>query len=544
MARASVEAAGGVGEHGVDLARLRGEVAARQHLAAVVARHLVEQPLELADVAVDGAPEIAVGPIALADFLERLLALHGVELAREYVALAALVAIPQLGRRVVVDHAGDVDGERIEGVDGVALGALGARGLGRRLACRRSLAWRRRLARGRLGLVRGAREEFREPARAPAAGLRGTKRRRLGAPRRHDRRRGHAGDVRALADGLRPGAAVGARRLLAGDATTHRRLHRLGSARHRLDRLHAARDRLDRVEAAAVAGDDAVELGQRLDLIDDDAPHVRGGIRRLLRQLENALAHLGSRALELATHLGGHLLQLVEHVGEALRRLREHGMRFFARLLVDAAHRLAQPLTLFLGAGADRFEVLRDRLGAGGRRFRAQAGDVARPFARAFERLVEHAGKAREPLFQIAGLAVERGGELVERSAALGDRALGALIAGVDERDRFRERARMRVELARDLAQVVERLLGHRLEARDVALDVAVRRAGLLRDVVHGGDELGNPRHQRALDVAHVLVRAAEYLLQQNVGLAQALVECGRIGPQHALRLLDLGDGA
>src|SRR6266566_2807596 len=186
----SVETAGGVGEHGVDLARVRGEIAARQHLAAVVARHLVEQPLELADVAVDGAPEIAIGPIALADFLERLLALHGVELAREYVAFAALVAIPQLGRRVVVDHAGDVDGERIERVDGVA---LRARGLGRRFARGRRFAWRRSLARGRLG-----------PAR------------------RHDRRRGHAGDVRALADGLRPRAAVGARRLLAGDATESR----------------------------------------------------------------------------------------------------------------------------------------------------------------------------------------------------------------------------------------------------------------------------------------------------------------------------------
>src|SRR5262249_47251987 len=179
--RASVEAAGRVGEHGVDLARVGGEIAARQHLAAVVARHLVEQPLELADVAVDGAPEIAVGPIALADFLERLLALHGVELARGDVALAALVAIPPLGYRVVIDHAGDVDGERIErGVDGVA---LGARRLGRRLA------WRRRLARGRLGLVRRAREQLGEPARASAAGLRGTKRRRLGPARRHDRRR-------------------------------------------------------------------------------------------------------------------------------------------------------------------------------------------------------------------------------------------------------------------------------------------------------------------------------------------------------------------
>src|SRR5262249_43776707 len=88
------EAAGGVGEHGVDLARLRGEVGPRKHLAAAVARHLLEQPFELADIAVDAALEFAVGAITLADFLERFLALHGVKLAREHVALAAVVAIP------------------------------------------------------------------------------------------------------------------------------------------------------------------------------------------------------------------------------------------------------------------------------------------------------------------------------------------------------------------------------------------------------------------------------------------------------------------
>src|SRR5262249_23391041 len=190
-ARWSVETAGRVGEHGVDFARLRGEIGARQHLAAVVARDFLEQPLELADIAVDGALEIAVAAVALADFLERLLAVHGVELAREHVAFAALVAIPHLGRRVVVEHAGDVDGERIERVGGVA---LGARGLGRR-RLPRSLT--RCLARRRLGLVRGAREQLREPARAPAAGLRGTERRRLGPPRRRpDPARG----VRTLAD--------------------------------------------------------------------------------------------------------------------------------------------------------------------------------------------------------------------------------------------------------------------------------------------------------------------------------------------------------
>src|SRR5207253_9061486 len=58
--------------------------------------------------------EFAIRTVALADLLERLLALHGVEPAREHVALAALVAVPELGGRVVVDHAGDVDRQRVE----------------------------------------------------------------------------------------------------------------------------------------------------------------------------------------------------------------------------------------------------------------------------------------------------------------------------------------------------------------------------------------------------------------------------------------------
>ena len=133
--------------------------------------------------------------------------------------------------------------------------------------------------------------------------------------------------------------------------------------------------------------------------------------------------------------------------------------------------------------------------------------------------------------------------QFLERVVALGKLALGAPVAVVDQGNRFRERASVRVELAGQLRQIVERLERHRLEAGDVSLDVAVGRAGLLRDLVHGRDEIGDPRDQRALDVAHVLMRAAEHLLQQDVGLAQALVECGRVRPQHVLRLLDLGDG-
>ena len=43
-----------------------------------------------------------------------------------------------------------------------------------------------------------------------------------------------------------------------------------------------------------MAGDDAVELGQRLDLIDDDAAHLGRAVGGLLRQLEDAAAQLAA----------------------------------------------------------------------------------------------------------------------------------------------------------------------------------------------------------------------------------------------------------
>ena len=74
-----------------------------------------------------------------------------------------------------------------------------------------------------------------------------------------------------------------------------------GGARRGVVGLGAARvARLDRVEAAAVAGDDAIELGQRLDLVDDHAAHLGGAVGGLLRQFEDALAQLAARGLELA----------------------------------------------------------------------------------------------------------------------------------------------------------------------------------------------------------------------------------------------------
>src|SRR5262249_29172828 len=149
----------GVGQHGVDLAGLRREIGAGHRLAAVAARDVFQEPLELADVAVDGLLELAVAAILVADLLEGLLALHRVEAAGEDVALAALVAVPQLGGRVVIDHPRDVDGERVERLEAVA---------GRTIVTAGRRASSGSLVRADLG-PRGAMQQLREPAVAAVA---------------------------------------------------------------------------------------------------------------------------------------------------------------------------------------------------------------------------------------------------------------------------------------------------------------------------------------------------------------------------------------
>src|SRR5205085_1242124 len=194
----SIEPARGVRQHGVDLAGFRGEIAAHRGLAAVVARHLLQQSFELRDIAVDGAHEVALTAVTPADLLEGALALHRVELAREYVALAAIVALPKFGRRLVVDHAGDIDRERVERFEA---GAPACGRLLRRLAVHpRSAQW--------FAFLGCAGEEIGEPARAPAARLRGTERRRLGAAARYGGR-AHSGDVGPRARRLAAPTPVG-----------------------------------------------------------------------------------------------------------------------------------------------------------------------------------------------------------------------------------------------------------------------------------------------------------------------------------------------
>ena len=142
-----------------------------------------------------------------------------------------------------------------------------------------------------------------------------------------------------------------------------------------------------------MAGDDAVELGQRLDLVDDDAAHLRGAVGGLLRQLEDAAAQLGARRLQLALHLGRHLPHALQRLGEALRGLREHlvGLAGVLRCRCRAAARWRGSRSCSSARAPSALE------------FGDDAGDLAGASGRAVERLVEQAGEALQPLLDIVG---------------------------------------------------------------------------------------------------------------------------------------------
>src|ERR1700751_724950 len=96
-------------EQGVDQTRLRREVAAQRLRAAILARDLVEEALELGDVAVDRLLEAAVGAVLAGDLVEGLLAGGRIEALGEGLTLAALITVPHLGRKVAVHQPADVE---------------------------------------------------------------------------------------------------------------------------------------------------------------------------------------------------------------------------------------------------------------------------------------------------------------------------------------------------------------------------------------------------------------------------------------------------
>ena len=286
-----------------------------------------------------------------------------------------------------------------------------------------------------------------------------------------------------------------------------------------------------------MARNDAIEFGQRLDLVDDNPAHLRGAFGRFLRQFEDAAPEFVARAFQLALHFRGHLLHALDGFGKALVRALEQGLGIAGGLLVDCAHRFGGALALFLGIFADAFVLFADGTGAFGARFRDETGDFARARRSGLERLVEQAGEPGQALLEILGADVEGGDQGIELDAPLVDAVLGALVAVIDDLDGLGELAAVNVELPRQLPEVADDLGGDVAEGRDVCLDAPGGIAGRRRDLVHRGDEFGHAHHERVFQRAHVLVGAAEHFLQHDVGFAQPLEQGGGVGPQHRVRL-------
>ena len=97
------EPAARMSEQEIDTARLRHEIVL-QHAPVRIARlGLTEQPLEVADIAIDRHAEICIAIVAACDLVERGLAVEAVDMAPECAAIARPEAIPDIGRGALVD---------------------------------------------------------------------------------------------------------------------------------------------------------------------------------------------------------------------------------------------------------------------------------------------------------------------------------------------------------------------------------------------------------------------------------------------------------
>jgi hypothetical protein len=71
-------------------------------------------------------------------------------------------------------------------------------------------------------------------------------------------------------------------------------------------------------------------------------------------------------------------------------------------------------LCALLGVAADRLEALGNGPSPACRRIGGQAGDLACAISCSFQRFVEHAGEAREPLLKIIALLLQRRDQLLQ----------------------------------------------------------------------------------------------------------------------------------
>ena len=204
--------------------------------------------------------------------------------------------------------------------------------------------------------------------------------------------------------------------------------------------------------------------------------------------------------------------------------------------------RLAGALALFFGLAAHQVVLLLDRAHAVVAGLGDEAGDLAGARRRGVERFVEQAGETLQPLLEVVGPRVQRRDQRLDGGLAAADRLLRAAVAHFQKLDRFGKRAPLGGELRRQLAEIAQHLRRDGVEGAEMLFHLGGGRAALVAQVVHGGDEFGHPRRHGVLDRVHVLVRAAQDFLQQDIGFAQALEQRGGIGAQHAVGFQHVGD--
>src|SRR6516164_839942 len=93
--RSLVEPAGGVRQHGVDLAGIGGQIIACDCRIPIAARNVVKEPFKFVDVMFHCLAKLRIGAVLVANFLECPLPLAGVEALCERAAFAPFIPLPE-----------------------------------------------------------------------------------------------------------------------------------------------------------------------------------------------------------------------------------------------------------------------------------------------------------------------------------------------------------------------------------------------------------------------------------------------------------------
>ena len=209
----------------------------------------------------------------------------------------------------------------------------------------------------------------------------------------------------------------------------------------------------------------------------------------------------------------------------------------------SVVHGIDGLLPLVFGRSAHRFELAADRSRSGACGFRDHARDIAGALFGRGERFIEQAGEARQPLIEIGGAQVDGGHQRFKLRLAVGDRGRGGAVGLFDHAGGVDQRLAVVLELARQRAEILQRLRGLAVEDGELVFQRLRRDAVARGDVVHGGHEVGHAGHQRALQRVEVVVGAGQHFLQQDVAFTQPLEQRHRIGAQDLAGLLHFGDG-